>query len=109
MPQSSHTRCRRDSYRLQNVGTLASAGVAMVLITGGMGFIGIRTARALVGHDDLVLGYHRPVRGQEELRSLIGAKVETVRLDVTSPYSMARALAQFRPSSIIHLAVPALD
>jgi UDP-glucose 4-epimerase len=80
----------------------------MILITGGMGFIGIRTARALAGRDDLVLGYNRSVRGQDELRSLIGAKVATVRLDVTSPYSVARALAQFRPSGIVHLVVPAL-
>ena len=80
----------------------------MILITGGMGFIGIRTARALAGRDDVVLGYHRSVRSQEELQSLIPAKVETVRLDVTSPYSVARAMAQFRPDSIIHLAVPHL-
>jgi UDP-glucose 4-epimerase len=80
----------------------------MILITGGMGFIGIRTARALAGRDDIVLGYNRSVRDEKELQALIGAKVETVRLDVTSPYSVARALAQFRPSSIAHLAVPAL-
>jgi UDP-glucose 4-epimerase len=80
----------------------------MILITGGMGFIGIRTARALADRDDIVLGYNRTVRDQKELRSLIQAKVETVRLDVTSPYSVARAVAQFRPGSIIHLAVPAL-
>jgi UDP-glucose 4-epimerase len=80
----------------------------MILVTGGMGFIGIRTARALVGHDDVVLSYNRSVRSPQELESLIQAKVETVRLDVTSPYSVARALAQFRPSSIVHLAVPHL-
>jgi UDP-glucose 4-epimerase len=83
-------------------------GFEMILITGGMGFIGIRTARALAGRDDMVLGYHRSVRSQEELQSLIPAKVETVRLDVTSPYSVARAMAQFRPDSVVHLAVPHL-
>lgn len=80
----------------------------MILITGGMGFIGIQTARALAGRDEIVLGYHRSVRSQRELQSLIQAKVETVRLDVTSPCSLTRAVAQFRPDSIIHLAVPHL-
>lgn len=80
----------------------------MILITGGMGFIGIQTARALADRDDIVLGYHRSIRSQQELQSLIQAKVETVRLDVASPYSVNRAVAQFRPTSIIHLAVPLL-
>lgn len=80
----------------------------MILITGGMGFIGIQSARALAARDDVVLGYHRSVRSQQELQSLIQAKVETVRLDVASPYSVTRAVAQFRPNSIIHLAVPLL-
>ena len=80
----------------------------MILITGGMGFIGIQTARALAGRDDLVLGYHRSIRSEQELKSLIQAEVETVRLDVPSPYSVNRAVAQFRPDSIIHLAVPHL-
>lgn len=80
----------------------------MILITGGMGFIGIQTARALAGRDDVVLGYYRSVRSLEELQSLIQAKVQTVRLDVASPYSVTRAVAQFRPSGIIHLAVPHL-
>lgn len=80
----------------------------MILITGGMGFIGTWTARALASHEQVVLGYNRSVRGDDELRSLIGAKVDMVRLDVTSPYSVASAVAQFRPSGIVHLAVPAL-
>jgi UDP-glucose 4-epimerase len=80
----------------------------MILITGGMGFIGIRTARVLAALDDVVISYNRSVRSEEELQALIGARVETVRLDVSSPYSVGRAVAQFRPSSIIHLAVPAL-
>jgi UDP-glucose 4-epimerase len=80
----------------------------MILITGGMGFIGIHTARALASRDEVVLGYNRTLRGPAELRELIGAKVATVQLDVSSPYSVPRALAEFRPDSIIHLATPAL-
>lgn len=80
----------------------------MILITGGMGFIGIHTARALAGQDEVVLGYNRTLRGPGELRELIGAKVATVQLDVSSPYSVPRAIAEFRPTSIIHLATPAL-
>ncbi len=80
----------------------------MILITGGMGFIGIQTARALAGTDELVLGYNRTLRAPDELEALIGAKVATVRLDVSSPCSLPRALAEFQPKSIVHLAVPGL-
>jgi UDP-glucose 4-epimerase len=80
----------------------------MILITGGMGFIGIQAARALAGTDDLVLGYNRTLRAPVELSALIGAEVATVWLDVSSPYSLPRALAEFRSKSIVHLAVPAL-
>lgn len=80
----------------------------MILITGGMGFIGIHTAHELAEHDDVVLGYNRTVRGPDELRALVGEKVSTVRLDIGNPYSVARAIAKHRPSSIVHLAVPGL-
>jgi nucleoside-diphosphate-sugar epimerase len=83
----------------------------LILITGGMGFIGIATARAVLatGADrEVVLGYHRSLRSPDELSALVGGKVDTVHLDVSSPYSIPRALAKLRPSSIIHLAVPAL-
>ena len=103
-PKSNRT------YRLQPNGHARpeTQGVAMILITGGMGFIGLRTARVLAGQDEVVLGYNRSLRGPDELRVLVGAKVETARLDVTSPYSLPRVLAQYGPTSIVHLAVPAL-
>ncbi|GIH17774.1 CDP-paratose 2-epimerase [Rugosimonospora africana] len=78
------------------------------MITGGMGFIGISTARELARTDEVVLGYNRTLRSPGELRALIGAKVATVQLDVVNPYSIPRALAEYRPASIVHLAVPAL-
>lgn len=80
----------------------------MILITGGMGFIGMHTARVLAAHDDVVLAYHRSLRGNEEIAELVGRVVPTVRIDVASPYSMSRAIAEYRPDSIVHLAVPAL-
>jgi UDP-glucose 4-epimerase len=80
----------------------------MILITGGMGFIGMHVARELAARDDVVLGYNRTVRSAAEMVELIGREVPTVRVDVASPYSLARAVAEFRPDSIVHLAVPAL-
>ncbi|GAA5199969.1 NAD(P)-dependent oxidoreductase [Rugosimonospora acidiphila] len=80
----------------------------MILITGGMGFIGIHTARQLAREDELVLGYNRTLRPAAELQELVGAKVATVRLEVGNPYAVARALAEYRPTSVVHLAVPAL-
>lgn len=80
----------------------------MILVTGGMGFIGVHVARELARTDDVALGYNRTLRTDDELEILVGAKVPTVRLDVTNPYSVARALHAHRPTSIVHLAVPAL-
>lgn len=80
----------------------------MILITGGMGFIGIHTARALAGTDEVVLGYNRTLRTPVELERLVGRPVRTERLDVANPYSVARVVAKYRPDGIVHLAVPAL-
>jgi UDP-glucose 4-epimerase len=80
----------------------------MILITGGMGFIGIHVARRLAESDKVVLGYNRTKRSSAELRHLIGADVRTQQVDVASPYSLARAIAAHRPTGIIHLAVPGL-
>lgn len=80
----------------------------MILITGGMGFLGIHVARELARTDDVVLGYHRTLRSAAELRELVGSDVATQQIDVGSPYSVARAVAEHRPDGIVHLAVPAL-
>lgn len=80
----------------------------MILITGAMGFIGIHVARELAKTTDVVLGYNRTRRSPEELEALVGAPVHTEHIDVSSPYSLARAVGKHRPEGIVHLAVPAL-
>lgn len=80
----------------------------MILITGAMGFIGMRVARELAARGDVVLGYNRTLRSPEELEALLGRQVETVQLDVSNPYSVWRAIARYQPEGIVHLAVPAL-
>jgi UDP-glucose 4-epimerase len=81
----------------------------MILITGGMGFIGLHVARELVRTDEVVLGYNRSVRNPEELAELVGLPVQAEQIDITSPYSVMRAMAKWRPRSIVHLAVPKLN
>lgn len=80
----------------------------MILITGGLGFIGMHVARELAGADDVALTFHRSRRGQDEVEKFIGRPATLVHVDVDNPYSMADAVAQCKPSGIVHLAVPGL-
>jgi UDP-glucose 4-epimerase len=80
----------------------------MILISGGMGFIGIAVARELAAHDEVVVGYNRTRKDPAELRELIGRDVGAVRFDTTDPMSVATAVATRQPDRIVHLAVPGL-
>lgn len=80
----------------------------MILISGGMGFIGIAVARELAAHDDVVVGYNRTRKDPAELRELIGRDVAVTRFDTADPMGVAIAVARHRPDRIVHLAVPGL-
>lgn len=80
----------------------------MILISGGMGFIGIATVRELTTRTEVVVGYNRTRKDPDELRALIGRDVATVHFDTADPISVAAAIAEHRPDRIVHLAVPAL-
>jgi UDP-glucose 4-epimerase len=80
----------------------------VILVTGGLGFIGMHLARELASSDDMVLTYHRTRRDPGEVAGVAGKRVRLVKLDVENPYALADAMAATRPDSIVHLAVPGL-
>jgi UDP-glucose 4-epimerase len=80
----------------------------MVLITGGMGFIGLHTARAfLSAGQSVVLSRHRSSREPEFLKQSAD-RVAIVNLDVTSPFECLEVIRKHRVDSIVHLSAPPL-
>lgn len=81
----------------------------MVLILGGMGFIGLHCARRFLdGGDDVVLSQYRAHRQPEFLQGHPVDRVRIERLDVTDGASVLDVLRRNRVDSVVHLAVPAL-
>ncbi len=78
-----------------------------ILITGGTGFIGLHTARALLdaGHD-VVATQFRVRRDPAFITNELGGRLQRAIVDITSPYGLADVLRTHRVDGIIHLAVP---
>ncbi|TDV49773.1 type I polyketide synthase [Actinophytocola oryzae] len=79
-----------------------------VLVTGGTGALGRRVARWLVGNgaEHVVLLSRRGVaaQGVAELRAEFGGLVSVVACDVTDRDALARVLAEYPPSGVVHAA-----
>jgi UDP-glucose 4-epimerase len=80
----------------------------MILVTGGLGFIGLHTACELATRDEVTVSYHRRRRDPEKVAKLVGAPVRQVQLDVGQPDLVAQVMDTVRPDSVVHLAVPGL-
>jgi UDP-glucose 4-epimerase len=79
----------------------------MILIVGGMGFIGMNTALRLVEvGETIVLGQHSAHRIPEPLQDKIGDQVHTARLDVANPYEVFDVVRRHQVDSIINLMAP---
>lgn len=81
----------------------------VVLVTGGMGFIGLHTGQQLVdaGHR-VVLTRYRVRREPDFIREHLGDSVAVETADVASPDAVSGIMARHRVTSVIHLVVPAL-
>lgn len=79
----------------------------MILITGGMGFIGLHTARSLLdlGHEVLITKY-RTTRMPSFLEDSVGKGLAIATLDASDPAAVLQVLQEHDVRSIIHLAVP---
>ncbi len=79
----------------------------MILVTGGMGFIGLHLVQSLLdAGEDVVVTWNRSWRVPEFWQDEIGKRVLTERVDVSNPYEVTAAAALHKVDSIIHLAAP---
>lgn len=82
----------------------------MILITGGMGFIGLHTARRFLdAGEDVVLTQFRTRREPSFLAHELGTRAIVEQLDVSDRAAVLDVVGRHKPSGIVHLAVPALS
>src|SRR6266404_491230 len=84
-------------------------GGVMVLITGGMGFIGLHTARRFLdAGEQVVLTQYRMRREPDFIKSEIGKRAFIETLDVTAGHDVIDLVRRHKVTGIVHLAVPGL-
>ena len=82
----------------------------MILITGGLGFIGLHTARRFVdAGEKVVLTHYRVRREPDFIKAEIGKSVFIEPLDVTSAHDAIDLARKHKVTGIVHLAVPGLN
>jgi UDP-glucose 4-epimerase len=81
----------------------------MILITGGLGFIGIHTARRFLDVGEAVVLTHYRVRREPDfIKPAIGNRAFVETLDVTSTHDVIEIVRRHKVTGIVHLAVPGL-
>jgi UDP-glucose 4-epimerase len=81
----------------------------MILITGGLGFIGLHTARCFLDRGETVLLTQYRVRREPDfLKGEIGKRAFIETLDVTSSHDVIDVTRRHKVTGIVHLAVPGL-
>ncbi len=79
----------------------------MILVTGGMGFIGLHTVRSLLDEgEDVVVTYHSSYRVPDAWKDEVGKRVTVEQLDVTSPHDLIGLATKYKVSGIVYLAMP---
>ena len=79
----------------------------MILIIGGMGFIGLNTAlRFLEAGQKVVITQHTSHRVPDVLKGEIGTRVLTTRMDVSNPYEVFEVVRRHQIESIVNLMAP---
>jgi UDP-glucose 4-epimerase len=83
---------------------------APTLLIGGMGFIGLHTARSFLdAGQDVVLTYHRNRREPDFLQPDLGKRARVEQLDVLDAQRVADLIARHAAEGVVYLAVPALS
>lgn len=79
----------------------------MILVTGGLGFIGLSTARSLIDlGEDVVLTQFRVARAPDFMSEEFGKRAFIEQLDVTDAASFSAIGDKYDITGIVHLAVP---
>ena len=79
----------------------------MILISGGMGFIGLNTAkRFLDAGERVVLTYHNSYREPEFLKAELGKRAFAEKLDISSHHDVLEVARKHKATGIIHLVAP---
>lgn len=82
----------------------------MILITGGMGFIGLHKARAFLdAGETIVLTQHHSRREPEFLKDMVGRRVHIERVDVINRSDLEHVVEQYDVTDIVHLVAPPLN
>ena len=81
----------------------------MILITGGLGFIGLHTARRFLdAGEQVVLTQYKTRREPDFIKNEIGKRAFIETLDVTAGHDMIDLVRRHKVTGIVHLAVPGL-
>lgn len=81
----------------------------MILVTGGMGFIGLHTADRLVrAGSEVVISRYRATREPEFIKDHLGGKVAVETMDVTDSARVFEVMYRHEVDSVLHLAVPGI-
>src|SRR5262245_26667032 len=79
----------------------------MILVIGGMGFIGLNTTlRFLEVGKPVVISQHSARRVPDVLKSEVGTRVQVAQMDVTNPYELFEVVRRHRIESIVNLMAP---
>ena len=79
------------------------------LLIGGMGFIGLHTARSFLdAGQDVVVTYHQNRREPDFLQPFLGVRAHAEQLDVLDERRVNEVIQKHQPEGVVYLAVPAL-
>lgn len=79
----------------------------MIVIYGGMGFIGLNTAkRFLDAGENVVVTYHNSVREPEFLKAEMGQRAFTERVDISKPHEVLEVAHKHGATGMVHLVAP---
>ncbi len=82
---------------------------AATLLIGGMGFIGLHTARSFLdAGQDVIVTYHANRREPDFLQPDIGTRCKVEQLDVLDADRVNQVIETHKPEGVVYLAVPAL-